>query len=58
MINSHYYNMTKTINNNILESVMSMASTPDEKILYMNTIDSETHILNLDNNMCEKIITK
>ena len=42
------------IDNDILESAMSMMCTSDKKLL-VNTIDSETHILNLTNNQCERI---
>ena len=43
------------INNNILELAMSIKCTSDKKLL-VNTIDAETHILNLNNNTCEKIL--
>ena len=44
----------KIINNDILELAMTIACTTDKK-LFINTINSETHILNLNDNVCEKI---
>ena len=54
MINNNY---TKTIiDNDILELSISISCTSDNKLL-VNTIDSETHLLNLNDNTCKRMLS-
>ena len=52
-VNNDY--IKTTINNEILELATSISLTSNKK-LFINTIDSETHILNLNNNTHKKIL--